>query len=141
VSGYANWAGAYSITGNLLVLSSQSPSLQELYGLETIFHEGMHQWDDQVFEALRAQAIKLNKFFPRGLDHALIFYTAGEAVRHVVRSHVPYGEKYGIWQRGLASFKPALDELWNPYLAGEGMRDEALAALIQRTAIEPPKKK
>jgi hypothetical protein len=113
VSGYSNWAGAYSITGNLLVLSSQSPSLQELYGLETIFHEGMHQWDEQLFEALRAQAVKLNKFFPRGLDHALIFYTAGEAVKHVVPGHVPYADKFGIWQRGLASFKPALDEIGN----------------------------
>src|SRR6185295_3938526 len=59
VSAYTNWAGAYSVTGNLLVLSSQAPGNQALYGLETIFHEGMHQWDDQVFEALRSQAIKV----------------------------------------------------------------------------------
>jgi hypothetical protein len=140
VSGYANWAGAYSTTGNLLVLSSQSRALQELYGLETIFHEGMHQWDDQIFEALRAQAVKLNKFFPRGLDHALIFYTAGEAVSHVVPGHVPYAEQFGVWQRGLAPFKAPLDEIWKRYLEGHGSRDEALASLIQRTAIEPPKR-
>ena len=84
VSGYSNWAGAYSTIGNLLVLSSQNPSVQGAYGLETIFHEGMHQWDDQVFEALRAEAIKLNKFFPRGLSHSLIFFTAGEAVRQQI---------------------------------------------------------
>lgn len=149
VSGYANWAGAYSTSGNLLVLSSQSPDLQELHGLETIFHEGMHQWDDQVFEELRAQANKLNKFFPRGLDHALIFYTAGEAVRHVIdprrkksggSGYVPYGEQFGIWQRGLGSFKQPLDEIWRPYLNGRGTRDEALSALIDRTAIMPPRK-
>jgi hypothetical protein len=183
VSGYSNWAGAYSTKGNLLVLSSQSTELQELYGFETIFHEGMHQWDDQVFEVLRAQAIKLNKFFPRGLDHALIFYTAGEAVRRVVREerarrvarrdafrggvnqqapragvtpeairdkviqsaprapeYVPYAERFGIWNRGLGSLKPALDEIWKPYLDGHGTRDAALAALITRTAIEPKKK-
>jgi hypothetical protein len=45
VSAYSNWAGAYSTTGDLLVLSSQSPGNQATYGLETIFHEGMHQWD------------------------------------------------------------------------------------------------
>ncbi len=138
VSAYSNWAGAYSTTGNLLVLASQSPSLQELYGLETIFHEGMHQWDDQVFAVLREQAIKLNKFFPRGFSHSLIFFTAGEAVRRAVPGHVPYAEKFGVWQRGMGPFRAALEEIWNPYLDGRGTRDEAFAALITKTAIEPP---
>ncbi|MGH9968956.1 MAG: hypothetical protein ACREBG_14305 [Pyrinomonadaceae bacterium] len=149
VSGYSNWAGAYSTTGNLLVMSSQSPELHGLYGFETVFHEGMHQWDEQIFEALRQQAIKLNKFFPRGLDHSLIFFTAGEAVRRVVRGvrggtgeseYIPYAEKYGVWQRGMGPFKAALEEIWKPYLDGRGTRDEAFAALIVRTAVEPPKK-
>jgi hypothetical protein len=140
VSSYSNWAGAYSTTGNLLVISSQSPGLQAEYGLETIFHEGMHQWDDQIFEVLREEATKLKKFFPRGLDHALIFFTAGEAVRRVVPGHVPYAEKFGVWQRGLGPMKVALEELWKPYLEGRGTRDEALAALIERTAITPPKR-
>lgn len=164
VSGYSNWAGAYSTDGNLLVISSQSPELQGLYGLETVFHEGMHQWDKQVFEALRQQAMKLDKFFPRGLSHSLIFFTAGEAVRRVVggvrRStgesveqlplnqrvggssgdYIPYAEKYGVWQRGMGPFKAALEEIWKPYLDGRGTRDEAFAALIVRTAVDPPKK-
>jgi hypothetical protein len=148
VSGYSNWAGAYSTTGNLLVMSSQSPELQGLYGLETVFHEGMHQWDEQIFEALRQQAIKLNKFFPRGVSHSLIFFTAGEAVRHVIGvrngtaepDYVPYAEKYGVWQRGMGPFKAALEEVWKPYLDGSGTRDEAFAALVVRTAIDPPKK-
>ncbi|MGI8919717.1 MAG: hypothetical protein ACR2H6_14075 [Pyrinomonadaceae bacterium] len=138
VSAYSNWAGAYSTTGNLLVLASQSPSLQELYGLETIFHEGMHQWDDQVFAVLREQAIKLNKFFPRGFSHSLIFFTAGEAVRMAVPSHVPYAEKFSVWQRGMAPFRAALEEIWKPYLDGQGTRDETFAALVLKTAIEPP---
>lgn len=162
VSAYTNWAGAYSTTGNLLVVASQSPSLQGLYGLETIFHEGMHQWDDQVFAAMREQAIKLNKFFPRGLTHSLIFFTAGEAVRRAVdgerksatgersgavggdRSgtgepgYVPYAEKFGVWQRGMGPFKIALEEIWKPYLDGRGTRDEAFATLIERTAVDPP---
>ena len=138
VSAYSNWAGAYSTTGNLLVLASQSPSLQDLYGLETIFHEGMHQWDDQVFAVLREQAIKLNKFFPRGFSHSLIFFTAGEAVRRAVPGLVPYAEKFGVWQRGMGPFRSALEEIWKPYLDGRGTRDEAFAALVLKTAIEPP---
>ncbi len=140
VTAYSNWAGAYSTTGNLLVLASQSPSLQELYGLETIFHEGMHQWDEQIFAALREQAIKQNKFFPRGVSHSLIFFTAGEAVRRAVPGHVPYAEKFGVWQRGMGPFRAALEELWKPYLDGRGTRDEAFAALVTKTVIDPPKK-
>ena len=164
VSAYSNWAGAYSTTGNLLVMSSQSPSLQGLYGFETAFHEGMHQWDEQFFEAMRQQAIKANKFFPRGLSHAIIFFTAGEAVRHVVdgsaasaagsssgavtdttnkatggSAYLPYAEKFGVWQRGISHFKAPLEEIWKPYLHGKGTRDEALAALVERTAVDPPK--
>ncbi|MCM3869520.1 MAG: hypothetical protein ND895_02320 [Pyrinomonadaceae bacterium] len=140
VSAYSNWAGAYSTSGDLLVISSQSPGLQGTYGLETVFHEGMHQWDGQVFEALREQAVKVNKVFPRGLDHALIFFTAGEAVRRVVPGHVPYAEKFGVWQRGLGPMKVALEEIWKPYLDGQGTRDVALAELIKRTGIDPTPK-
>ena len=140
VSAYTNWAGAYSTRGNLLVVASQSPSLQESYGFETIFHEGMHQWDIQLFEALRQAAIRMDKFFPRGLTHGIIFFTAGEAVRRVIPGHVPYAEKFGVWQRGMSQFRVPLEETWKPYLDGRGTREEAFAELIKRTAVEPPKK-
>jgi hypothetical protein len=137
VSGYSNWAGAYSTSGDLLVLSSLATANQGNYGLESIFHEGMHQWDDQVQDALREQATKVNKVAPRNLSHALIFFTAGEAVRRVAPEHVPYAEKFGVWQRGMGPFKTALEEVWKPYLDGRGTRDEAFAELIKRTGIEP----
>lgn len=139
VSAYTNWAGAYSTRGNLLVIASLPLGNQAAYGLETIFHEGMHQWD-MVFEALGEQAKKANKVVPRGLSHALIFFTAGEAVRNVLPEHVPYAEEFGVWQRGMAQFKAALEEVWKPYLYGQGTRDEALLELVKRTAIEPTKK-
>jgi hypothetical protein len=138
VSAYSNWAGAYSTDGNLLVVASQSPGLKGAYGFETVFHEGMHQWDEQVFEALREQAVKANKFFPKGLSHSMIFFTAGDAVRRVVPGHVPYAEKFGVWQRGLGPMKVALEEVWKPYLDGKGTREEAFRALVERTAVTPP---
>jgi hypothetical protein len=139
VSGYSNWAGAYSTTGDLLVLSSKNEGTQAVYGLETIFHEGMHQWDELVTELLRAQAKKVNKLFSRRLSHALIFFTAGEAVRRVVPGHVPYAEKFGVWQSGLEPLRVALEAVWKPYLEGTGTRDEALMEVIKRTGVEPPK--
>jgi hypothetical protein len=139
ISAYANWAGAYSTKGHLLVLSSLDPSTQGAHGFETIFHEGMHQWDEQIQDALIDQAKRIGKYFPRGLSHSLIFYTAGEAVRCVIPNHVPYAEKFGVWQRGMEPFKHALDEAWKPYLDGHGTRDEAFAAVITLIAVAPPK--
>lgn len=138
LSAYSNWAGAYSTKGDLLVLSSLNEANGGAYGLEIIFHEGMHQWDSQVFEALRTQARLQNKLVPRGLSHALIFFTAGEAVRRVIPGHVPYAEKGGVWQRGMMHFKQPIEETWKPYLDGKGTRDEAFAELIKRTGEAKP---
>ncbi|OLC42815.1 MAG: hypothetical protein AUH43_21755 [Acidobacteria bacterium 13_1_40CM_65_14] len=68
--------------------------------------------------------------------HHFIF-TAGDAVRRVMPDHVPYAEAAGVWQRGFQRFKIPLEETWKPYLDGRGTRDEALAALVAKTATEP----
>ena len=140
VSAFSNWAGAYSTTsggGNLLVVSSLDAALRGGDGLETVFHEAMHQWDGAVFQLLREQARRINKVVPAGLSHAMIFFTAGDAVRRVVSDHVPYADAAGVWRRGLQPMKDALEETWKPYLNGRGTRDEALAALVAKTATEP----
>lgn len=135
VSAYTNWAGAYSTTGDLLVMSSLSRGNEGLHGLEIAFHEAMHQWDDPVFDALAGHARTQGIRIPRSVTHAMIFYTAGEAVRSVAPAHVPYADAAGIWDRGLARFKAPLDEVWLPWLHGRGTRHEALAALAARVAL------
>jgi hypothetical protein len=62
---------------------------------------------------------------------------AGEAIRHVDPSHVPYAEKAGVWQRGLGMHKTVIVEVWKPYLDGHGTRDEAFAELIRRMTAQP----
>jgi hypothetical protein len=136
LSSYANWAGAYSTRARLLVVSSLDPIDKDLAGLETVFHEAMHQWDERMAAALLGEAGKLGKEVPNGLSHALIFFTAGEAVRRIDPGYVPYADVAGVWQRGMGSFKAALVEIWKPYLDGRGTRDDALAALVARTATE-----
>jgi hypothetical protein len=133
LSGYTNWAGAYSTAPNLLVVSSLDEGTQGLLALEIVFHEAMHQWDDQIFEKLRAAARRTGVArIPGGLTHAMIFYTAGEAVRRVEPSQVPYAEKNGMWASGpFAPFKGRLDEAWKPYLAGKETLDVALAGLLK----------
>ena len=138
LSAFANWAGAYSTGVGVLVISSLNEGNKGPYGLETLFHESMHQWDSQVFEAIRTHARASNKLVPRGLSHALIFFTAGEAVRKVIPDHVPYAEKFGVWQRGMMQFKSPIEQTWKPYLDGKGTRDEALAELIKLTGEAKP---
>jgi hypothetical protein len=130
ITAFCNWAGAYSTDGHLLVVSSLHAGNQRADGLEIVFHEGMHQWDDAVDELLRAQA--RGRVVPKDLSHGLVFFTAGEAVRRVFPAHVPVGQVSGVWNRGLAPFRKAIEEVWKPYLDGKGTRDEALAELIGR---------
>jgi hypothetical protein len=138
LSAFSNWAGAYSTGVGVLVISSLNEGNRGPYGLETLFHESMHQWDSQVFDALRTQARANNKLVPRGLSHALIFFTAGEAVRRVIPGHVPYAEKFGVWQRGMMQFKTPIEQTWKPYLDGNGTRDETFAELIKLTGESNP---
>lgn len=138
ISAYSNWAGAYSTKGNLLVVASRPPTAPEA-NLESVFHEGMHQWDDQMIAALREEARKAGKRVTRNLSHAMIFFTAGEAVRQQLPDYVPMAEAGGIWNRGMAHLRPVLQQVWKPYLDGKGTREEALAALVAAAPADPPR--
>ena len=138
---YAHWAGAYSTWGNLLIVSTNSGAGSSGWGgLESVFHESMHQWDDAMDMLLTAQASAAGGKVAFNLSHALIFYTSGEAVRRVAPAgYVPYAEAAGVWQRGMQALKTPIEEIWLPYLNGRGTRDEALAALVRRTLVVQPR--
>jgi hypothetical protein len=69
--------------------------------------------------------------FPR----AVLYWTAGEAVRRVVDpEHRHVGESRGIYQRALRRFLPALERYWTPYLDGGLSLDEALNGMIRLVA-------
>jgi hypothetical protein len=125
---YANWAGAYSTAGRLIVVASCSEGQAGSEGLETVFHEAMHQWDDAMIPRLREIGERLNIDYPHELFHSLIFYTAGYATARVVPGHHPYGD--ALWDRGLPG-RAQLDRCWLPYLRGGGDLQAALVALVQ----------
>jgi hypothetical protein len=129
LSGWSNWAGAYSTVDSLLVIATLNPGNQGLHGFEIMFHEAMHQWDEEIDARLQKIAAANKLKFNDLLSHAMIFYTTGEAMKTVVPSHVPYAEIAGIWKGRMGAFKPALDAHWNPYLEGNTTLDEALLAL------------
>ena len=133
MSGYTNWAGAYSTGGGLIVISSLDQGTAGSLGLESMFHEAMHQWDQPMLTRL----VRLSKEHqtppPReGITHALIWYTAAEAVKSVIPNHVGYAESLGMWRQKVnGSFKAGLDTYWKPYLDGNGTLDAALVGLLK----------
>ena len=94
----------------------------------------MHQWDEPVLVKIRELAAPLGKRLSPNLAHALIWMTAGEAIRRVLPDHLPIAER-GIWERAdYPKLKAGLDASWMPYLKGQGTRDEALAEVVRLTA-------
>jgi hypothetical protein len=86
---FSNWAGAYSSAHGMLVIASGYSGNHGLRGLEGLFHEGMHQWDRQMYGLLGAQAKASKATAPVDLPHALIWVTAGEAIRRLDPVYVP----------------------------------------------------
>lgn len=127
VCAYANWAGAYSTAGGLIVVSSTGEGEAGSEGLETVFHEAMHQWDDAMIPRLREIGARLHLDYPHDLFHSLIFYTAGYATARVVPGHHPYAD--ALWDRGLPG-RAQLDRYWLPYLRGEGDLQSALNGVV-----------
>ena len=98
-----------------------------------MFHEAMHQWDQPMMARL-SRLSKENQTAPprEGITHALIWYTAAEAVKSAMPKHVGYAESGGMWkQKGLGSFKAGLDAHWKPYLDGKSTLDAALVGLLK----------
>ena len=106
----------------MLNLSSTYDAHAGSGGFEQLYHEAGHLLDQYVFEALQTEVRRRNITTRRGavrdLAHAILFHTAGEAVRLSMPDHPTYAETWGVWERSTAT-KRLLDEHWLPYLHGE----------------------
>jgi hypothetical protein len=131
MSAYANWAGAFSTVGPTLIVGSLDPAMREHSdnALETVFHESMHQWDDTILGVVNREARAKGIRLPGNVSHGLLFYTAGAAVARVVPGHVPIADQLNLWPT-FGPIKPAIIEAWQPYLDGQGMRDDAIARVV-----------
>jgi hypothetical protein len=138
---YANWFGAYTTTaaGPHVTMSSDAAGNLELYGLETLLHEGVHaaRMLRSVDSALAAEGSRQRARIPPELPHLLLFYTAGALVREVVPTHVPYAERFGIWSqsRDAERLHIAIAEEWGPYVRGRRSFEDALRGLVARTRV------
>ena len=137
ICAYTNPAGAFSVRGPVVLMSSVAPDMKGAVALETLFHESMHGWDESMQRRLELAANAKRLTVDEWLTHGLVFYTAGEAVRRAIPAYVPYAEIHGVW-RGRESVKRALDAAWRPWLDGKGYSQDAIADLVSRAAGPPP---
>jgi len=110
----ANWGGAYTTTsaGVHIVASSLDPRDQGASGTEILFHETSHAMMGPLEKALGPTA-------PDNLWHAVLFWTAGEAVRRELPEHVPYAQANGLWNRnGWDRYLPVIEQHWASRLEG-----------------------
>jgi len=145
VVAYATWAGAFSFTGRLMVVSSNNNVLNDRwYPLEGVFHEALHQWDDRVSQALQVQAKRQGLTVAQDLSHALIFFTVGYVVQQLHPGYEPMIDAANLWRGTLSGgrepvgrLRSALEETWKPYIEGRGARDDAFAAMVAAAATRP----
>lgn len=130
LSGFSNWAGAYSVTGKFIIMGTNDANPRGPVGLEAAFHEAMHQWDDSMLARIQDHARRQNRPPPRDLSHALIFYTTGDAMKRLIANYSTYADLAGIWNRALGRFLPALRQEWQPYLDRKVALDVALERLV-----------
>jgi hypothetical protein len=135
VTAFANWGGAYT-TGfpPLITIASQYAGHANTRGLEQLFHEESHLMMDSVHVGVQATGLSPRSDAARQLEHAIIFFTAGETVRAAAPDHVTFAEWRHFWPDGtgpLARYYAALDTIWRPYLKGKGQLTPTVVQFVR----------
>jgi len=139
VTVFANAQGAYTTVDPLRVtLSSTDARNQGAEALEILFHEASHGISDTVQNAIVRECRQRDKPVPRDLWHALLFYTAGEVIRSVMKNspnkipdaYTPYAIRENLYKRGWEDYLRVLNEYWQPYLDGKVGFDDAIAHMV-----------
>ncbi|MCB0368060.1 MAG: hypothetical protein KDD45_01145 [Bdellovibrionales bacterium] len=139
----ANWSGAYtSDSPPHTVISEGRNSYNNYSAIEMIFHEVLHAGPfEKVQEALDVE-FNLHQYKDESqIWHALLFYTAGEVTREVLKSsgidYIPYAYQNGLFseKRKWGKFEPLIKKYWLPYIKGVSNMNEALKMIVE--SIDP----
>ncbi len=140
--------GAYTVgEGEFahVVVSSTDPGYQGFAALEMLMHEPSHAIVDATSAAIGSDLMRASRETGvkpySNLWHAILFYTSGELARRALakRGVTDYQPSIkGMYQRGFAPFKQALETYWQAYLDEKISREEAIRKILIDTA--PPKK-
>lgn len=123
--------GAYSPAPRaglmLSVIASREPDYQGYAGLDLLFHEPLHHFDE-----------KLAKLVTEERSHPVLFYTAGEFTRRALLrrgvTYKPYAYTLGIHQRQPALLT-AMETHWQAYLEGRATREQAIRGLTEPSFV------
>jgi hypothetical protein len=136
LSPYTNEYGIYTLPGAMILMSSAAPQMTGSAALEAAFAEGMHQWDAAMSRRLATASATKKVPVDEWLLLGLLHYTAGDAVKRAIPTHVPNATRFNLWL-GHDRIRQALDAAWLPWLNGTGYSDDALNALVARAAAAP----
>jgi hypothetical protein len=120
----------------LITMSSLDPGYAGDASLEMIFHEASHLLIGRTEQALDAAAQRARRPLPRGLWHALLFYTAGRVARERLGpGYVPYAERpsnriFAGERAPSAALLPVFERAWQPYLDGKTSFEAAIDAVV-----------
>ena len=129
VTPYADPFDAYSPAPlpdlKLSVISSRAADNQGFAGLDLLFHEPLHHFDEHIAT-----------FIPdEYLAHGILFYTPGELTRRALArrgvAYTPYAYTLGIYRRSYQPYIKRLETHWQAYLEGKLARDEAVRRIIE----------
>lgn len=136
ITPFADPFGAYTPAPTpdlyLSVISSRDPGSQGFRGLELLFHEPLHHFDDHFSALLEAASKKVGKPIPQNLDHAVLFYTSGEMTRRALlkRGVVYTTVASEVAQRAWPTYTGPIEKYWQSYLDGKTTQDEALQQIL-----------
>ena len=116
-------------------IASNEPTYAGFAALEILFHESSHRWGSSLLNGVARVARAHQKKLPPQLWHAVLFHTAGELTRRVLKEngidYVEYAKKNDVYSQLCGA--GCLDRVaaaWDPHLDGTRTFDEALEALI-----------
>lgn len=129
---YAGWAGAYSTLNPVthVVVSSVDARNAGLEGFETLFHEASHGLVRPVRDVL-SRELEVQGKTAGALWHAVLFYSAGAAVKQKVPAHRPYADQHGVYDSNpWKVWRPLMETHWAPYVEGRTTLEAAVHNLV-----------
>lgn len=130
----ADWAGAYTTTDPVHIVTSTKKVGPEGDWVETLFHEASHKLISGRRGKVSALIQKIAKEealeIPRQLWHGVLFYFAGAVIRDLlVADGIDY-ELYMIRENVFGTYHEALAKNLDPYIADNQSLEAAIRALL-----------
>lgn len=130
----ANWAGAYTTTKPVHIVTSTHREGPEGDWIETLFHEASHKLiggrRGAVSEMIQKVAAEEEFKIPRQLWHGVLFYFAGKTTQDLLATQGVAYDLFMLRENVFDDYYPALQAAMNPYLEGKHDLEAAIKELL-----------